>query len=310
MSQPHNQDWFIKAVLNELKLKTDFVISLKMALGEKDKNRPDSISEIGTRLKTLENTLKFRLSILSPDRKGAWFRAASATSSPFKESMYTESVLSIYDDDKVAFVRKGLINCWNSKSLLSYPLKSSDQCLWKILLTINFELNQIDNFSPNQPPLTSLPECLPPSLESRSLRAFMSNVKAELITHQQKLATCYASLLSSSEKFWQRQALDFTSKPNSRTTKDSWQQFNQQDDFQYSSRKSSTLHRPKLKNSADLEALKFMGFSDFPDFGQLKQKYHQMALEMHPDRPMGNELRFKLLNRCYKHLMKTIQDVI
>ena len=41
---------------------------------------------------------------------------------------------------------------------------------------------------------------------------------------------------------------------------------------------------------------------DFPTVAQLRQRYHALALEMHPDRQGGNEARFKMLAKCYRHL--------
>jgi DnaJ-class molecular chaperone len=47
-----------------------------------------------------------------------------------------------------------------------------------------------------------------------------------------------------------------------------------------------------------------MGFDDFPEAEVLRQRYHALALEMHPDREGGNEARFKLLAKSYKHLIR------
>jgi DnaJ-class molecular chaperone len=55
------------------------------------------------------------------------------------------------------------------------------------------------------------------------------------------------------------------------------------------------------------EALRFMGFDDFPTTDSLKQRYHMLALDMHPDRQGGNELKFKLLAKSYKHLSQVCE---
>jgi len=47
-----------------------------------------------------------------------------------------------------------------------------------------------------------------------------------------------------------------------------------------------------------------MGFDEFPDVEMLRQRYHALAMTMHPDREGGNEARFKLLAKSYKHLMR------
>ncbi len=150
-------DWFIsaiesdgsvaeslKSVLSGLKVKHDFVQSLLGAIGEKGIGLPDGVSDLGSRIKSLENTLRFRLSILSPERRGAWFRAASATSGPFKEVLYTEPVFSKYDEKMHGRIRQGISVCWESKQLVAYPFNAGDPSLWKILLSVNFELDSLN----------------------------------------------------------------------------------------------------------------------------------------------------------------------
>ncbi len=155
--------------------------------------------------------------------------------------------------------------------------------------------------------MTELPERLPVGLESRSLRAFLTNVRAEILSLQNRLGDCYKVLLDASERYWQFHDSESAAHASAhkKTVKD-WSDLPPPDyKGAFNTQRTPTTALPKFKNAADLEALKFMGFGDFPDAEALKQRYHALALKMHPDRPSGNEQRFKLLNKCYKHLSKT-----
>lgn len=307
---PGVRDWFIAAieadgsvtqcltaVVNELEYRSRFTIALQQAIGERTPGGIDNVSDIGQRIKVLENTLRFRLSILSPERKGAWFRSGATMGGPFSGTLLNEPVFSAYDEAKHAHMRKGISLCWEKRNLLDFPFRATDHSLWKVLLSLNFELETLDRFSPHFSRLSELPETLPPTLESRSLRAFLVNVRAEIVSHRARLTQCYHQLYEASERFWLYHASASSRK------------FDDDDNPAHQFRSSfkqrrSTTPRPSLKTASDLEALKFMGFVDYPSGEDLKQRYHSLAMEMHPDRPSGNEQRFKLLNRSYKHLVK------
>lgn len=308
-----NRDWFVAAiecdgsvshclaaVLSELEQRANLVRALQKSIGEKISGGPDTVTDIGQRIKTLENTLRFRLSILSPERKGAWFRPGSTMGGPFSGSLLNEPVFSMYDDAHHGRMRKGVSECWEKRNLLDYPFRATEQSLWKVLLTLNFELESLDKFNPSFSRLSELPENLPNLLESRSLRAFLINVRAELISHRARLTQCYYQLLEASERFWQHHATAASRKTGATRDEDPQSAFHSS----FKQRRTATTPRPSLKTSSDLEALRFMGFPDYPNPDDLKQRYHSLAMEMHPDRPGGNEQRFKLLNRSYKHLAK------
>jgi len=324
MSTPNmlTNDWFISAIVNdgtvsqclnmvvtELDRKQRFVQKLKEKIGEKSGGNIDAITEISARILTLENTLKFRLSILSPDRRGAWFRTSASTATgPFAGTVLPDAVFSNYDENRTNKIRAGLVDCWNKRNLLSYPFKASESCLWKILLSINFELHSIGDLG-EWARLEALPEELAGDFESRALKAFLSNVKMEYLAARQRLVNAYDVLLDASDRFWAG-ARSFKSSSGDASGKSGAHEDmydghraaeKMRQDFR-SRRSSTTIKRPVGKSAQDIEALVFMGFEDFPDSESLKQRYHSLALEMHPDRQGGNEARFKLLAKSYKHL--------
>lgn len=308
-------DWFIsaiqsdgsvgdclKVVIAELDAKKNFVLSLTKAIAERSVNAPDALTDLGQRLRLLENTLRFRLTILSPERKGAWFRPSSATTGPFKENLLSEPVFSAYDELQHARVRMGLSACWEKRNLMDYPMKSTEPTLWKYLLSLNFELESIDKLAAGFPRLSEMPEMLPDFLESRSLRAFLTNVRAEISSLRNRLGDSYKTLLDASERYWRHHAT-VTSQRDHRPLSG-----NDGRPSEFKGKRTSTTSRPRYKSSSDIEALKFMGFPDYPNWDDLKQRYHALALDMHPDRPSGNEQRFKMLTKSYKHLAKVCRS--
>ena len=313
-------DWFLSAILKdgsvgeslqeverELRDKLLFVETLRHQIGEAAPSKVDTISEISARITTLENTLKFRLSILNPVRKGAWFRPSVSTSAgPFGVHLLEEPVFALFDERSVDRVKHGLMKCWKARNLVDYPLKATETCLWKTLLSLNFELHAAGNLG-RWPRLDKLPEELPPEFESRSLRAFLVNVKAEYMTAAQRLDDCYDSLFRASARFWlamtssmrNEAVYDDEQYDGHRTAEKLRQEFR-------SRRGSPTLKRPMGKSTQDIEALSFMGFDDFPELEALRQRYHSLARDMHPDREGGSEARFKLLAKCYRHLTRQL----
>ncbi len=319
-----NQDWFVSAIVKdgtvgrclaevvyELKRKERFVHALSAKISERKNSTFDAVTEISSRISILENTVKFRLSILSPERRGSWFRTSATTASgPFSESILTEPIFSVFDESKTIDVRNGLVGCWQKRNLIDFPLKATDSCVWKILLSLNFELWTLGDLG-EWPRLETLPDALPLDLDSRSLRAFLTNVKTEYLAARQRLDKVYEVLLNASDKFFAKcvaapQATKSASK-NSFNVNGNYDGYtvaeNVREEFK-KRRTTPTIRRPIGKSAQDLEALRFMGFSDFPTEDDLKQRYHRLALEMHPDREGGNESRFKLLAKSYKHLRR------
>lgn len=312
-------DWFISAILkdgtvgqclseveSELKTKQMFVTMLKDRIAERAPSKIDVISDISARIQLLENTLKFRLSVLNPTRRGAWFRENASTAvGPFAGSLLTEPVFANYDEKQSARVRVGLRTCWRDRNLISYPFRATVPCLWKTILSLNFELHNAGDFG-SWPRIERLPDELPGELESRSLKAFLSNVKAEYLAARRRLDDCYETLLVASNRFWvEAGAVSKSAFVDSQDELYDGHRVAEKLRQEFRSRRSTpTITRPVGKSSQDIEALAFMGFDDFPEVELLRQRYHALALEMHPDREGGNEARFKLLAKCYKHLIR------
>ncbi len=322
-STASSADWFVSAIVkdgsvgeclsaveNELRQRQAFVVRLRQRIAEKSPSKIDGISDINARIAILENTLKLRLSILSPSRRGAWFRpSASTASGPFATPLFNEPVFAPYDEKMTSKIRVGLGDCWDARNLLSYPLKASEPCLWKILLSLNFELYQMGDMG-EWPRLEKLPDDLPFDLESRALRAFLSNVRAEYLSARQHLDECYQVLLVASQAFWSearflRSSKDFA--PGADDFYDGHRAAEKMRQEFRSRRTTPTIKRPIGKTAQDIEALNFMGFEDFPDADSLKHRYHNLAMEMHPDREGGSEARFKLLAKSYRHLIRNCQ---
>jgi hypothetical protein len=136
-------------------------------------------------------------------------------------------------------------------------------------------------------------------------------VRGEYQTTRDRLDKVYEILLAASDKFFAKCAAAPQAVKNpprqSDYSSDKYDGFtaaeNVREDFR-KRRATPTIRRPVGKSAQDLEALRFMGFNEFPSEDELKQRYHRLAMEMHPDRQGGNESRFKLLAKSYKHLRR------
>lgn len=309
-----SSDWFINAVvkdgsvreclaevMGELSRKKKFIERLTEKLGEKESIGGDALSRLSARIRMLESTVKFRTTILSVDRRGAWFRVNATTAAgPFVPALMPEPIFSQYDETHTKKIRYQLLECWTQKNLVAYPLKASESCLWKILLALNFELERLGDFG-EWGRLESFPDSLPKEFDSRALTAFLNNVKLEYLSTRAVLNRCQILLLEASERFW-------STAPRLRAARDGGESYDGQSqaermrqDFR-SRRATADGKKTVLKSSLDIQALKLMGFDDFPTVAELRQRYHALALEMHPDRQGGNEARFKMLSKCYRHL--------
>jgi hypothetical protein len=313
-----NSDWFVQAILTDgnvekclnqvigdLQSKEKFVLKLKLKLGEKTDLAPDKLSDLSARVKILENTIKFRVGILSYERRAPWFRSCAVTATgPFSGSVLPDPIFAPYDESLTPQIRSGLMECWIRKNLLNYPLKATESCIWKILLVLNSEWWNLGDLQ-DWPRLERLPDELPQNLESRSLRAFLLNVKSEYLNVHERLKSCYQMLFDASVPFWDAAPLARRTRASEGSEDQSYRVAeNMRAEFKRRRANTPTLKRPTVKTGQDLEALRFMGFDDFPDQELLKQRYHVLAREMHPDRDGGNESKFKMLSKCYKHLSK------
>jgi len=311
------RDWFIgaietkgsvgaclSAVSDELSSRQKFVELLKAKI-VKPESTLDNVSDLATRIKSLENTLRFRLGILRPERPGAWFRAPAATSTgPFASTLLSEPVFSLYRPEDVDKVRKSLKVAWESKSITNLPFEQNEPSLWKSLLCLSLELEQLINLPEpfDSFKLDELPNGLPPSLDSKALRAFLLNVASELKNARLKLDDCYKQLLDSSDRLW-----IYQKEQSKRTHRRDFRSPGQDriDDVRAEFQKRRQAAMP-IRNSVDSEALQFMGFRDFPTPEILKQRYLILAKKLHPDANLGMDEDFKFLTKSFAHLNSRI----
>lgn len=315
------RDWFVGAVeadgsvdqclekvFHELDVKSRFIACLRGQL-KPTAQASDRVTEIGQRLKAFDNTLRFRLSVLSPDRRGAWFRPpATSYGGPFTTGIIAEPVFAPYQETDISKVRKGIHTAWEKADPEKLPFLDRSACLWRSLLVIAQELRQVDQLPPPFENLrfTDLPELLPVALESRVLRAFLLNVRGEIAALQQKLKESFEQLLAACERFWavqevSQQAKAKTLGASAKAKANKWTDEASRTREELKKRRSRI---PVIKTSSDLEALKYMGFEDYPSPEDLKVRYLSLAKKWHPDREGGSEQRFKMLTRSYQHLVR------
>lgn len=313
------RDWFLPAiesngtvaeclgaVLSELEQRAGFITVLKLALSGKNPKGVDAITELAQKIKGLENTLRFRLGILRPERAAAWFRAPAATSTgPFSSTLIEEPVFAPYDPADVERVRVGLSDCFRLRTTESLPFKDQSGCLWKTLLGYAEDLAAICKLAgPFEGlDLAELPDNLPPGLESRALRAFLINVRTEVLASRERLEACYKQLWETSEKLWthqleelkQKRAKEGQERPRVKNSAaDSMRE-------ELKKRRAEGTLKPLL-TPADLDAMKFMGFEELPTNEMLRHRYLAMAKRLHPDRQGGSDYAFKILSTAYAHL--------
>lgn len=313
------RDWFLAAiesngtvaesltaVLAELEARAGFITVLKLALSGKNPKGVDAITELGGKIKSLENTLRFRLGILRPERPQAWFRAPAATSTgPFSSTLLEEPVFAPYDPADTERVRVSLSDCYRLRTTESLPFKDQSSCLWRTLLAYAEELAAIAKLAgPFEGlDLGELPDGLPPGLESRALRAFLMNVKAEVTANRERLDACYRQLWETSEKFWAHQ-LEEQKLKRAKEGQERPRVKNAAADAmreELKKRRAADQLKPLL-TPADLDAMKFMGFDELPTTEMLRHRYLAMAKRLHPDRQGGSDYAFKILSTAYAHL--------
>lgn len=308
-------DWFVpafqttgtvadclNAVADSVSQMTSFVNLMSDRLAQSSSDEPDKLTSLGQKIKLLETSLNTRLSILTPDRKGSWFRNASAPTGPFREGLNTEPVFPEGLSVNYGEVAKGFIDCWNQHTIKFFPNVPAKTSLWYSLLSFNEQLHGISLLKP--------PESI---AKSPSLEAFLGKVHQECLVCRSKLANCYKLLFEASEKFWRVQSTNSSNKKDNKKDhiKD-WEEYSnssKKTDRLWSLR-SETIPRKalRLKTSSDLQALKTLGFKDFPEADELKKRYHTLARDMHPDRPGGSEQKFRHLAKAYSHVSKILEE--
>lgn len=312
------RDWFVAAieaegsvsaslaaVLHELSRRADFVSALKSNLELTGARGIDAITDLGQKLKGFENTLRFRLGILRPERSAAWFRAPAATSvGPFSSSVLEEPVFAPYDVADWAKIKAGLESAWESRHVGTQIFKDGSSCLWLTLLKYGELLERIctlpDVFASLR--LDLLPDGLPVDLESRSLRAFLINVRGEVLSTRERLEACYRQLHETSAKLWavqaEMEAVRATQVPPPRQRISSPAD-GVREEFK---RRRATAEFRRLLTPNEMDAMRYMGFDDLPSAADLRQRYLTMARQLHPDLQGGSDSAFKNLTRAYERL--------
>ncbi|MBF0442045.1 MAG: J domain-containing protein [Oligoflexales bacterium] len=323
-------DWFCLAIDSQLgvfdclekvirhhRKKIALVSSLQDNLCHNSRDSTDSISELKRKLKTFENTLTFRLGLLSPERTGAWFRKSlTGDNSALFNNILSEPVFSAFLPEDLPKLKMAIELSWHNREILNLPFTSKTPCLWYTLLSLNREWGQINSLKNLDQPLKleELPETLPDEYCSPSLISFLINVKSLLLSARSDLDRCYEMLLGASRKFWEFQEALIRKKDiyeayasSQRKSKNSRAEELRS---QFRERRKAKQETTQAIPQNDLEALRFMEFDTYPDKSELRKKYLTLARKLHPDCQGGNEEDFKTLTRHYSHLSNCIQSRI
>jgi hypothetical protein len=314
------RDWFLGAieadgsvddclgaVLRDLELKSAFVRGLQKCMAPKKRGGPDAVSDLSMRIKALDNTLRFRLGILRAERPAAWFRSPATTSSgPFSSTLLDEPVLAPYEVEDVGHVKAELALLWQERRAGKLPFRDDGRCLWRTLLGLNAELagllrlpSPYDDLS-----LDTLPDALPPALESRALRAFLLNVRNEVLLARERLSSCYRELRQKCEELWAAQeAGALPPRPRGQTQA-------QADSVREQLRKRRENRLRFSLTTADQRALACLGFDELPSADALRRRYLELAKKLHPDRAGGEDGPFKELASAYSRLMTRLESPV
>ena len=313
------RDWFLPAiesnsdvggcldaVISELTGRAQFIHLIKTNLDQKLPNGADTITSLGQKLKGLENTLRFRLGILRPERPQAWFRApAVTTTGPFSSSVINEPVFAPFDAAHNDKLKLEIIKCWETSSHKIYNFQDNSACLWRTLLSMKWEHEIICRLKPphDNLRLDVLPDNLPEKFESRALRAFLINVRNEITGIRMRLDTCFEQLMETSVRFWdyQKKHAPEVDQSNRRSSANP-----AADSVREEMRKRRATNQAQFLTPVDLNALKFMGFKDLPNQVELRQRYIELAKKLHPDRFGGEDQSFKQLSISYNHLLERV----
>ena len=329
------RDWFVPAiecngtvadclgaVMTELGQRTSFIQALSACLevpGDSFQAKSmDAVTDLGQKIKGLENTLKFRLGILRPERPQAWFRAPAATSAgPFSSTLIDEPVFASFDFHETERVKRSLAALWTERKARPLPFKDEGGSLWRTLLSFNAEYKRVTELPAPFAGLSlaDLPDGLPPNLDSRALRAFLINVRNEVRAARERLDACHRQLKDASERFFRfQEEHERGERPGfSQAAGDGRARFNPQADSMREEFRRRRDRQPggsgKIIMAPDADALKFMGFDEFPTVDSLRQRYLVLAKRYHPDLNGGDGGAFKRLSGAYSHLMNRLETV-
>jgi len=307
----------LDAVLDELSRRVTFIQALRANLDRSLPRGTDAVTDLGHRIRALENTLRFRLGILRPDRPAAWFRAPAAQATgPFSSTVLEEPVFGPYEARDAERVQGVLAEAWQTLRASGLPFKDASSCLWRTLLTLNVELERVAQLPApyEEMRLDQLPDDLLPALESRALRAFLLNVRSEMQAARLRLDACHAQLLEASERLWayqleQERAERLRAAPGPKTSGPRVRAGSPADDLreELKRRRAATGQLRAFLSPTDVEALQVMGFDELPSVDALRQRYIAMAKRLHPDLQGGSDQGFKRLASAYSHLASRVE---
>lgn len=310
-------DQCFAAVLTELERRSSFVRALRQTMRAEDTIEKDLITLIGEKIRSLENTLSFRLGILSPEREASWFRQPSNRSAgPFASSLLTEPVFAPYEISLQAELKSKIRQQWARHEYKALPFKADSPCLWKTLLKLNADHEQAVTLS--QPfetlRLDRLPDGLPPEFESTSMRAFLINVRAAAMQNRKRLNDCFRSLWAASDTFWEAQqklhikktAHATGAKEGASARDNSKRGFRasagaqeMRDEFRRRRKEHQQSRAFMAFSHIVRDALEIMGFDEMPSADILRKRYLSLAKKHHPDCDGGSEDSFKQLAKAY-----------
>ncbi len=314
-SREGSADWFLPAIFSDGDVqeclqtvirveqqKITFVSMLQHHLCSYRGRSSDSISELSQRVRKLENTLNFRIGMLAPERKGAWFREAlRQRTGPFPESIYAEPVFASYNIEDTDRLRHAVQRAWHERRCPPLPFTKAQPCLWSTVLELNQAYEQVCRLErPFQNcRLDQLPDGLPDDLATASLRAFLAKVSTKAQGVRQELDHCFEMLWRASCGFWDEQLRQERRKTQRQAH---FQQTAEDIRDKFRERRN---HVRRAMTTMDAQALKFFGLEEFPNKADLRRLYLDLARRYHPDCG-GSEDQFKQLTRYHAHLQQRL----
>ena len=294
----------LTAVIDEEKQKISFIEALRTNLTSYSGAASDSITALRQRVNELEQTLQFRLGMLSPDRPGAWFRENADEGGPFGVTVLADPVLRRYDPGRTGELRSRISSHWRRRVAGTLPFDEPGPCLWQNLLQLNAAFEQIIVLPGpwSSVRIDRLPGALPAVCDSPAIRAFLINVRSALDSPRLQLDLCYRRLLDTCNPFWDRQEAGHgAGAEGGRRGASSGR------GAAYREELRQRRERTRVLSMADRSALRFMEFVSFPDRGALRKRYLDLARRLHPDCAGGDEEKFKTLTRSYTHLARRLE---
>lgn len=301
-------DWFLPAVLASGNLKDSldaaaliqkkrltFLTQLRLKLWDQEKPDFDRLTRLGILSKDLERTLRFRLGLLNPERKPAWFRRSIKSDfGPFKAKALLDPVFLDYPEDQQERLEQQISAAYKAGRTGPLCFLGSGVCLWTYLLERKSELSELSviEVDGSKLKLIELADSMPYWLNTASLRAFIKNVSIEYLSAEKTLETCFEQLWTASKIFWNHARAERLRQPHVKQKQSFYDV-------------SEPLFQTPFLSFEEMAALRFMGFEKAPDLTTLKSRFRQLARKMHPD-VGGNDESFRHLNNSFEKISDLI----